>query len=553
MNDAVPHHLTDRLTRGELVDLRPEPGSPAPVAERTDWRPEHNVDGSLLAELVTMPASDENWTYRPLLLVGARITGVLDLEAATLTRPLHLVDCFFEQHLDLRDAQANTIYLPGCQVPFLLGSNLRTSGDLRLSNGFIAAGEVSLLGARIGGQLNCSGGTFWNPGGPALNLTTADVAAGVFCENGFGSTGEVRLLGARIGGQLTCVNGTFSNPGGFALNGATLQVAGGVFCRGTFTAFGEVNLLGVRVGGSIELDGGTFVNPEGQALNADRAIVEGNVFCRNNFTATGEVNFLGAHINGTVDCSTGSFLNPDGTALNLGRAEITKEILFRPTEVQGTVMLYFTKAGAWYDSAATWPPRGKLWLLGFTYDAIEASPPIKISQRLDWLRRDAEGFTPQPYEQLATVLRRDGNEHDARTVQISAQWHRRRTATTWADRRLRPLRLAWSALLWATIGYGYRPWRILGPIVLLYTFGWWWFTRAEGQGDIVRARRVDPDVQFSAARYTADLLIPGASLGERSRFIPLDHTAWWAGAYTITGWALAAILVAGLTGILRRQ
>jgi len=44
------------------------------------------------------------------------------------------------------------------------------------------------------------------------------------------------------------------------------------------------------------------------------------------------------------------------------------------------------------------------------------------------LDRDPEGYRPQPYEQLATTYRQIGNEADARSVPLTKQRRRRRTA-----------------------------------------------------------------------------------------------------------------------------
>jgi hypothetical protein len=192
----------------------------------------------------------------------------------------------------------------------------------------------------------------------------------------------------------------------------------------------------------------------------------------------------------------------------------------------------------------------------FTYAFIEAKPDVTVRERLQWLQLqpDAAGFLPQPYEQLAKAYRLQGDEGAARTVQISAQWRRRRAADkSWPGRALWPVRLLWSALLWATIGYGYRPWQILAPIAILYGYGCWWFMQAAQHGGMVRAKDLDPHVHFNGARYTADLLIPGASLGERAHFLATGPTAWWAAGYTLAGWALAAMLIAGLTGVFKRQ
>ena len=479
---------------------------------------------------------------------------MLDLDGATLTRSLHLEDCFFGDVVLCEDTQAIAIRLPGCHLPGISGPGLSTRGHLRLADGFTATGEVNLLGGRIGGNLDCDGATLRNPGGKALNADGVSVAGAVFLRDGFAATGEVNLVSARIGSSLECDGGTFTNPDGNALHADKVAVGGSLFCRNGFAATGEVNLVGGRVGSNLECDRGTFTSPDGRALNADSLTVEGSMFCRDGFAATGEVNLVGARIGGSLDCINGSFANPDGTALSIYRATVGSAVWFRPTSLAGGVQLSFARVGAWYDSARTWPRAGALTLNGFTYAAIDAHPAISVRQRLSWLRKDPEGFQPQPYEQLAGVYRGEGNDQHARRVQISAQWHRRIPVSTWTDVVLWPFRLIWSTLLALTIGYGYRPWQILVPIGALYTFGCWWFDRAADRHTIVPATRdLNPDVRFNAARYTADLLIPGASLGERAHFLATGTTAWWTTGYTLAGWALAAMLIAGLTGVFKRQ
>jgi hypothetical protein len=86
------------------------------------------------------------------------------------------------------------------------------TGRVFLREGFTAhgAGELGTmwLGARIGGQPDCSGATITNPSGPALRANFLQ-AAGTFLRAGFtaggsGELGTVRLVGARIEVQLDC-------------------------------------------------------------------------------------------------------------------------------------------------------------------------------------------------------------------------------------------------------------------------------------------------------------------------------------------------------------
>ncbi len=595
----------DRLASGESVDLRPKPAVRVNAKYGKLWRSSRTVEASLLSMLLTANTSASGWTHRPLRLSGARITGTLDLESATLTRPLYLEDCFLEDSITLNDADAITIRLTGCHLPGMLCSGLHTRGDLRLNDGFTAIGNIDLHGARIGGKLDCDGGTFINPHGTALTAhslkvegdmwctdgfrvtgevdllgayiggqfdcsggifsnkngkslkaSRLTVSGSIYCREGFTATGEVDLSGARIDGQLSCVGGTINNENQTALNGDSMSVGGSVLCRDGFTATGEVNLRSAHIGGQLDCGGGIFSNETQTALNAESATIDGSVFFRGGFTATGEVNLRSAHIGGQLSCVQGTFSNENDVALRLYRTEVAKDVVFGPRSLTGMLNLSFAKIGSWRDAETTWPDKGKLRLNGLSYSFIEAQPPVSARRRLQWLQHNAEGYLPQPYDQLASAYTAQGDDSAARTVQISAQWRRRAAlaaAKGWRQRALWPFRMFWSVILWATIGYGYRPWQIVAPIGVLYGFGCWWFNHAVGHGEMVRMKGLDPHVQFNGARYTADLLVPGASLGERVHFIAVGQAAWWATGYTLAGWALAAMLIAGLTGVFKRQ
>lgn len=271
------------------------------------------------------------------------------------------------------------------------------------------------------------------------------------------------------------------------------------------------------------------------------------MFCTEGFTADGQVRLTGAHIGGQLTCTGGTFRNPGDIALDLERAEIVGNVLMRPAVFEGALGVTNTRVGHWQDDAQTWPE--KIHLNGFTYTTISADPPT-IANRLKWLRREPAGYAPQLYEQLAQVARREGHDDRARKVLVAKQWHRR------ARRRSRWRRwpaILWSALLWATIGYGYKPWRVLPWAAVLFLFGWWLFTREYDQGDIVSKADNPTGAKFNGARYTADLLLPVASLGERATYTAVGDAAWYAFACTLAGWLLAIVLVAGLTGVFKRD
>jgi hypothetical protein len=56
-----------------------------------------------------------------------------------------------------------------------------------------------------------------------------------------------------------------------------------------------------------------------------------------------------------------------------------------------------------------------------------------------------------------------------------------------------------------------------------------------------------------SARYTLDLLIPVANLHQRDAFVAQGYAAWWSFGLSLAGWLLAAVLVAGLAGVFKRD
>ena len=93
-------------------------------------------------------------------------------------------------------------------VPGLFADRLEAKGGVFL-RGVKATGEVRLLGAKLGGDLDCTGATFRAEkdakGNPrdALAADGLEAKGGVFLRD-IEATGAVRLLGAKLGGNLEC-------------------------------------------------------------------------------------------------------------------------------------------------------------------------------------------------------------------------------------------------------------------------------------------------------------------------------------------------------------
>jgi hypothetical protein len=58
---------------------------------------------------------------------------------------------------------------------------------------------------------------------------------------------------------------------------------------------------------------------------------------------------------------------------------------------------------------------------------------------------------------------------------------------------------------------------------------------------------------FNSFRYTMDLLLPVVNFKQRDSFVAEGWAAWASFGFTFVGWLLAAIVVAGLSGVFKRD
>jgi len=180
---------------------------------------------------------------------------------------------------------------------------VKVEGDVLLSSGFRAEGAVRLLSATIGGNLDCEGGLFINRRSDAFAFGAdgVKVDGDVILNRGFRAEGEVRLLSASIGGNLDCEGALFINKGSDALSMDRVKVEDNVFLCSGFKAEGEVRLVGADIGGDLECQRGNFINSEYDSLSAHNAKVEGNAFLCDGFKAEGKVSLASATIIGDFE------------------------------------------------------------------------------------------------------------------------------------------------------------------------------------------------------------------------------------------------------------
>jgi hypothetical protein len=217
----------------------------------------------------------------------------LDANGAHFGVNLYLKHCHLDGRLDIHSTCiSGQLLCNGALVLETDGVSIRADGaeighGVILSDGFRSVGEVSLAGATINGQLICTGGRFLNPSKIAISADGVTVGGQVIFtsrtranENAipFLAVGEVRLLGAKILGQLDCTGGRFLNRNGKALSADNADIGNDVLLPNGFRAMGEVRLMSAKIRGQLDCEGGTFLNPERMALVLQGASVDDAMF-----------------------------------------------------------------------------------------------------------------------------------------------------------------------------------------------------------------------------------------------------------------------------------
>ena len=265
------------------------------------------------------------------------------------------------------------------------------------------------------------------------------------------------------------------------------------------------------------------------------------------------------------------------------------------------------------DGGSSWPSSGNLHLDGFTYGRLSSG--LSLDERLRWLhlqtakeptfgrrllhgllygghrlswrQEDWPDFRPQPYQQLAKVLREIGDNGGAKRILIDMEDSRRKYGN------LNFAAWFWRWLLKGVIGYGYRPGYALIWAFLFIGLGWVLtsynanlFTPTEREAYQHTEFSTDPIAvtapayypPFSPLVYSIDTFLPIINLGQKDHWMPNIHRChrvrlfggWplhrpidriatgqqlrlWLWIHIALGWLLTTLFVAGLTPIIRKD
>ena len=425
-------------------------------------------------------------------ICGAWVQDPLDLSYGVFDYPLNLDRFRFDTHVDFQDVHTRSVLS-------FQGSVFK--GELNLhrihveESLFLRKGakfrDVNCGGARITGWVDMTGATVKG----TLNMNGMTVGQDLFMR-GRASFQDVDLRGSRIVGQvdMTCaaIDGTMDLDG--------LKVGDSLFLRGRAYFKKSVQLTYSIIEKTVQLQGSEFHS----------------------------VNLQGTKVNGE---------------LILGPPAITWKPEVEPDVVR--LDLNAARVGVLRDSEESWPE--KVELDGFVYDRWGGysgedlggfhTRPVKWFK--DWLKKE-QPFRPQPYEQLAKVLRESGQPEKASWIMHAAK--DRELCHSIKERNY--FRALWFLFLKVAVGYGYLPRKAVLWAVLFIVLG---VGMLEWTGQCSGYSLLD---KFW---YSLDTLIPFVKLNEKHYQELLCDTALnYFYIHQLAGYVLVTALIAGVTGLLKK-
>ena len=349
----------------------------------------------------------------------------------------------------------------------------------------------------------------------------------------FGNHGPVSIYRASIGGDFDLTGSTFTGGSAYEVSAVETSIGGDALFHQDFTSDGVVDFRLARIGHSLSFNHAHFVGALDNGLTAERAVIDGPLY----WVAIAHT----AH-----------------TALDLENARVV----------------------ALWDDRPSWPAKGNLDLGGFTYGEFGGDSPADSVARLKWLALQPAGYHPQPYMELAHVLRESGRSEGSTSVLIAQRVDQRR------EGRLSLAAKAWNLLLEATIGYGYRPLRALWWMAAFVLIGTILFQRAYSAGMMTPSDSAAFDAfatsghtprhypRFNAFVYSLENLLPVVDLHQGNHWRPNarhrvtvdpktgaarveDATMgasilrWYLWVHILAGWVLTPLMFAGLSGLIR--
>jgi hypothetical protein len=519
-------------------------------------------------------------------VVSSTIEGEIDLDGFEIPCNLTFRDCAFRNnvHFIWARTKAIQIVLSHCEGDLNLQGAL-VDGDLNLSE-LVARGHIMMYGTHIAGDFYMRNSKI-SSRDAAVDIHHAAVEGGAYLEQLI-CEGPLRIRATEVGDHLLATGAILSNV--LDLNGT--RILGNLNLsnlQSTMTSVagnaGALDLAHSRIEGSVYLNGAT-VQCKSTSVSLANATVDGEVNLAASgtvpFRAAGTVSLWEAVVGETVIVNEAELAELDCSGARLGGLSWTGVHTAEHTRLR----LTHAAVRNFEDIKTSWPARGNLFLVGFTYEQIQLEVPPDLpdlrgqtrwkgggtnpDDRIAWLRlqSDADRTDSQPWMELAQYVASRGDSPGSRKV-------------IYAMDRVQP---TGKGLAIRTGTYPFdlikeNPLYVLIVIALLWAFGAVLFWRARRMSELamipsdqqacdefLRNQGKCPSAYtpFNAAIYALENVLPVVKLGQDtawrpnpdfrtpsqgSRWLPKISYRWLAAArwlLILVGWALAIILAGAM-------
>jgi hypothetical protein len=414
------------LSEAELSIIHDSVRPWSPSSHAQDRPETRKVRGDFLRWLLHDSRTAQYLDQDGLQIVAATVEGDVNLNHSHIQCDAMFLRCVFTGGFNLIWAETRSIKLINSTLkqmqaapPFRLNlQNAMVSGDIDL-DGLECHGAITMYGTRISGDLSMKGTQLLGPNAQ-LYVNDAEIRGAASLET-LHSDGPVNILDTTVEDHLIARSAIFYSA--FNLTGTNIK--GNLSLEYIHSlhdpsSTGGVELAHVKVGGSVYLNGANLESKP-LSLSLANATVAGGVFL-NDSTIAGVVSLWQAAILQTLDVSRATMAELDCSESHLGK--LVWEEIGNPHRT--VLLLLHANVKEFRDDYLSWPLRGNLFVVGFTYEQISLAVKNFPSrdgegdpdQRIAWLRlqRADELGVAQPWMQLSQYVLAQGNPSGSKKV-----------------------------------------------------------------------------------------------------------------------------------------
>ena len=491
---------------------------------------------------------------------GAKIEGDLNLYGTNFSKNSNVELLSAEVG---RNFVATTSRIEGS----LIADGMHVGGNLFLRQGKFRT--VEILGVRVGGDLDVTDSYFTG----SLVADRIIVDGNVFLngQKGIAVFQQVDLPSANIGGEINAQNSCFKKE----LNGYGMRVNGNFFLGLTENYLIDdidcirplETIMDVEVYPSRAILNGVNITRAkiGGDFHAMRVSIN-RPFIANRMSVSGDlaigkqsefeiVSFIGARVGGDIEFTENYFKSE----VNFTNAQLNGTLLLNASGIfpnwgdKSSLVLRNLYVGELrYREQGLDNLRGRLDLVGFRYQNIRGFTSENIGGpdeglRINWLLNSWLGsqrnrdriFQPQPYQQLAMILRNMGHKAKADAIMVALHDYERTHQVTPVFEKLI------LTASWALLFYGYRIWQAVIWFFVLVLLGSFILQCAPS------GRKVSFWQKFFFSLESAVPLIELTPLNEKFALELTPMVDRYFIVHKIFGLVIVSVLVAGMTGLVR--